>query len=159
MKKFILFDHDDVLVETEHWFYMAYQRALEEIGIDLSLEVYLDNMSQGIPSWNLAIAAGIDSNAIDASRVNRNKYYQDYLVSEDIQIDGVIETLTESAKSYRMAIITTSKRTDFELIHRNRSIINHMEFVLTREDYDPIQTTPEPYLSGLKKSGLSLQKR
>jgi len=153
MKKYILFDNDGVLVETEHWYYMANKRALEEIGIDLSLDVYLDNMSQGISAWELAKAAGIDPRAIDVSRAHRNQYYQDYLISEDIEISGVVETLNELAPNYRMAIITTSKRDDFELIHRNRSIVDYMDFVLTREDYGQSKPHPEPYLSGLNRFG------
>lgn len=151
MKKFILFDHDGVLVDTEHWFYTAYKRALSEIGIDLTLETYLSNMSQGIQSWELAKAAGIDADIIEASRVKRNKYYQDYLMSEDIEIVGVVETLAELAPHYRMAIITTSKRTDFELIHRDRNIVDFMDFVLTREDYGRSKPHPEPYLTGLNR--------
>jgi len=153
MKKYILFDNDGVLVETEYWYYMANRRALGEIGIDLSLDVYLDNMSQGISSWELAKAAEIDQGAIDASRAHRGKYYQDYLISEDIEIGGVVETLTDLAPHYRMAIITTSRREDFELIHRNRSIVDYMDFVLTVEDYGQSKPHPEPYLSGLSRFG------
>jgi len=153
MKKYILFDNDGVLVETEYWYYMANRRALGEIGIDLSLDVYLDNMSQGISSWELAKAAEIGQGAIDASRAHRGKYYQDYLISEDIEIGGVVETLTDLAPHYRMAIITTSRREDFELIHRNRSIVDYMDFVLTVEDYGQSKPHPEPYLSGLSRFG------
>jgi hypothetical protein len=34
-----------------------------------------------------------------------------------------------------MAIVTTSKRAHFELIHAGRGIVRHMDFMLTREDY------------------------
>jgi len=153
IKKLILFDHDDVLVDTEHWFYMAYKRALAEMGINLCLDTYFKNMSQAIPSWNLAAVAGIDPRVIDVGRVNRNKYYQHYLVSEDIDIDGVTETLPELAQNYKLAIITTSKRADFELVHSNRKIVDHMDFILTREDYNHSKPHPEPYLTGLKQFG------
>ena len=33
MKKYILFDHDGVLVDTEFWFYKAGARALADIGL------------------------------------------------------------------------------------------------------------------------------
>ena len=33
MKKFVLFDHDGVLVDTERWYFEAGQRALAEIGV------------------------------------------------------------------------------------------------------------------------------
>jgi beta-phosphoglucomutase-like phosphatase (HAD superfamily) len=54
---------------------------------------------------------------------------------------------------YKMAIVTTSKRTDFDLIHRSRSIVKYMEFVLTVEDYEKEKPSPEPYLSALRRFG------
>ncbi|WP_413699412.1 HAD family hydrolase [Psychromonas sp. KJ10-10] len=87
------------------------------------------------------------------ARVKRDKYYQEYLASEDIRIEGVVETLSELAPHYKMAIITTSKQVDFDLIHRNKSIVKFMDFVLTREDYDRSKPDPEPYLTGLKRLG------
>ena len=155
MKKYILFDHDGVLVETEHWYYMANMRALASLGIDLARDVYLANMADGISSWELARAAGSPDSEIKRSRELRNRYYQEYLVREDIEIDGVLSTLTELSRTYLMGIVTTSKRADFLLIHDRRSILDSMEFYLTREDYDQAKPHPEPYLAGLKRFGAS----
>ena len=33
VKKYILFDHDGVLVDTEFWYYKAGERALADIGL------------------------------------------------------------------------------------------------------------------------------
>lgn len=52
-----------------------------------------------------------------------------------------------------MAIVTTAKRADFDLIHRSRQITGFMDFVLVREDYDRPKPHPEPYLAGLKRFG------
>lgn len=52
-----------------------------------------------------------------------------------------------------MAIVTTAKRADFQLIHEKRNIIQFMEFVLVREDYERVKPHPEPYLTGLKRFG------
>ena len=74
-------------------------------------------------------------------------------MTEDIEIEGVLETLDALAGEYRMGIITTSKPLDFALIHERRSILNHMEFYLTREDYEQAKPHPEPYLRGLHRFG------
>ena len=52
-----------------------------------------------------------------------------------------------------MAIVTTAKRADFELIHEKRHIRQFMDFVLVREDYERAKPHPEPYLTGLKRFG------
>ena len=150
MKKYILFDHDGVLVETEQWYYLANKRALASLGIALPLDEYLANMANGVSAWGTAVS-GISESRIRRARDLRNRCYQEYLMTEDIEIEGVLETLDVLAGEYRMGIITTSKPPDFALIHERRSILDYMEFYLTREDYEQAKPHPEPYLKGLER--------
>ncbi len=151
MKRFILWDNDGVLVDTEHWYFTATQRALAEINFKLEKKTYLQRMVQGASSWDLAIEQGVDEALALAQRIQRDIYYQEYLARENIQIPGVETVLATLAKTYQMAIITTSRRTDFNLIHQRRNITHYMDFVLAREDYTQSKPDPEPYLTGLKR--------
>src|SRR5580693_1577196 len=153
VKKYILFDHDGVLVDTEFWYYKAGERALADIGLTLDKDQYLRDMNQGLGTWAQARAVGIDEQIISRQREVRNDYYQEYLRTEAIEIEGVVEALAELAKYVRMAIVTTAKRVDFEVIHENRQITQFMDFVLVREDYKLAKPHPEPYLTGLKRFG------
>jgi HAD superfamily hydrolase (TIGR01509 family) len=153
VKKYILFDHDGVLVDTEYWYYKAGERALADIGLTLDKDQYLRDMSQGLGTWTRARAAGIDEKAISTQREVRNGYYQEYLRTEAIEIEGVVETLAELSKYVRMAIVTTAKRADFQIIHEKRQIRQFMDFVIVREDYKRTKPHPEPYLTGLKRFG------
>jgi len=153
VKEYILFDHDGVLVDTEPWYYRAGQRALADMGVTLDKEQYLRDMSQGLGTWTQARAAGIDEATISRQREVRDAYYQEYLRTEAIEIDGVVDTLGELSKYVRMAIVTTAKRVDFELIHEKRQIRQFMDFVLVREDYELAKPHPEPYLTGVKRFG------
>ena len=153
MKKYILFDHDGVLVDTEFWYYKAAERALADIGFALDKQQYLRDMAQGLGSWGQAKAAGIDEQALGARRAARDAYYQEYLRTEAIEIEGVVEALAELSRYARMAIVTTAKRADFELIHEKRQIRQFMDFVLLREDYEFAKPHPEPYLTGLRRFG------
>ena len=153
MKKYILFDHDGVLVDTEFWYHKAGERALADIGVTLDKDRYLRDMGQGLGAWDQARAAGIDERTISRQRGVRNHYYQEYLRTEAIEIEGVVDTLAELSKHVRMAIVTTAKRVDFDIIHENRHIRQFMDFVLVREDYKLAKPHPEPYLTGLKRLG------
>ena len=135
MKKYVLFDHDGVLVDTELWYYRAGARALADIGFTMDEDQYLRDMNQGLATWAQARAAGVDEETIGRQREVRNGYYQEYLRTERIEIDGVVEALAELATYVRMAIVTTARRVDFDVIHEGRHIRRFMEFVLTREDY------------------------
>ena len=153
MKKYILLDHDGVLVDTEFWYYKAAERALADIGFTLDKQQYLRDMTQGLGSWVQAKAAGMDEPALRTRRAARDAYCQEYLRTEAIEIVGVVEALAELSRYARMAIVTTAKRVDFELIHENRQIRQFMDFVLVREDYELAKPHPEPYLTGLSRFG------
>jgi len=153
VKKYILFDHDGVLVDTEFWYFKAGERALADIGLTLDKDLYLRDMNQGLGTWAQARAAGVDERTIDRQREVRNDYYQEYLRTEAIEIEGVVEALAELSKYVRMAIVTTAKRVDFDIIHEERQIRQFMDFVLVREDYKLAKPHPEPYLTGLKRLG------
>ena len=157
MKKYILFDHDGVLVDTEPWYFKAGERALADIGVPLDHDQYVRDMSQALGTWAQARAAGVDEETINRQRAVRDVYYQEYLRTEAIEIDGVVDALGELSKYVRMAIVTTSKRADFEIIHERRQITQFMDFVLVRDDYEHSKPHPEPYLTGLRRFGATRQ--
>jgi len=151
--RYIFWDHDGVLVDTEEWYFQATRRALADVEVDLQRADYLEFRARGETAWDLARQAGVAEPVIAHHRAHRDAYYQKYLLREDIAILGVEEVLALLNDRYKMAIVTTSKRTDFDLIHRSRSIVKYMEFVLTVEDYEKEKPSPEPYLSALRRFG------
>ena len=72
-------------------------------------------------------------------------------------IDGVKETLKELSKDYKMGIVTTSRRVDFEIIHKNLGITDFMEFVLCEEDYN-YETSPRTIFKGFRTFGAKKKK-
>ncbi len=157
MKRYILWDNDGVLVDTEFWYFKATQRALAELGVTLEKDTYLQRMAQGKSSWDITAALGIDAKRIATTRQQRDLYYQEYLAQEDIDIPGVEPILEKLSKSHKMAVVTTSTRAHFELIHRNRQLMRFMDFVLTREDYVSSKPDPEPYLLAVKTFGANVE--
>ena len=150
-KRFILWDHDGVLVETEPWYFEATREAIAPLGVELELPDYLRDMADGRTAWERARALGVEEAAIEAHRDHRNILYQRYLQTEDIGIPGVEDALRQLAPRYRMAIVTTSRKPDFELIHRERNIVAHMDFVLANGDYARSKPAPDPYLAALAR--------
>jgi HAD superfamily hydrolase (TIGR01509 family) len=155
MKKYILFDNDGVLVETENWYYEANKKALKELGLTLHMETYQEIMARGGTAWEVAINDGIKTEIIDKKRIQRDIYYQEFLNTKNLEIPNVKKVLKNLSKKYKMAIVTTSRRIDFELIHKNRGITNYMEFVLCVEDYKRAKPYPDPYLKGLNEFNTS----
>ncbi len=154
MKKYILFDNDGVLIETEMWYFEASKRALKEFfDLELTFERYMDIMAKGQRAWVIAEEIGINEDEIVIAREKRDEYYQEYIKTKDITIDGVKKTLEKLSKDYKMGIVTTSRRVDFELAHKERGIVDFMEFVLCVEDYPRSKPHPDPYLKGMELFG------
>ncbi len=153
MKKYILFDNDGVLVETEKWYYTANVEILKTMGLDISDERYREIMINGESAFLVAEEAGFDAITVDQQRDKRNELYQHYIRTEDIEIDGVRAILSALAKKYRMGIVTSSRRADFDLIHASRGLTEHMEFVLCSGEYARAKPHPDPYLKGLQLLG------
>ncbi|MGB7402984.1 MAG: HAD family hydrolase [Arcobacter sp.] len=150
MKKYILFDNDGVLVETEPLYFEASKRALKEFfNINIQFNDYMKIMTEGNGVWVAAPQASQEE--IIIARNQRDIYYQEYLKKEDITIENVHDVLNELSKKYKMGIVTTSRRVDFEIIHKNRGITDFMDFVLCVEDYPKSKPHPDPYLKGLEK--------
>ncbi|WP_375723409.1 HAD family hydrolase [Arcobacter sp. KX21116] len=150
MKKYILFDNDGVLVETEPLYFEASKRALKEFfNVNIQFDDYMKIMTEGNGVWVAAPQASQEE--IIIARNQRDIYYQEYLKKEDITIENVHDVLNELSKKYKMGIVTTSRRVDFEIIHKNRGITDFMDFVLCVEDYPKSKPHPDPYLKGLEK--------
>ena len=60
----LLFDHDGVLVNTEHLYLQAIQEQLATLEIVLSEAVYLEGMAYGADAWALAREPGCDVGGI-----------------------------------------------------------------------------------------------
>jgi HAD superfamily hydrolase (TIGR01509 family) len=154
-KKFILWDHDGVLVDTERWYFAALRAAMQPLGVDFDQATYLEFMADGRMYWELALARGATLADVERQRGVRNRLYQEYLQRETIEIPGVGETLEQLSVQHRMAVVTTSRREDFDLIHRSRDLLRRMEFVLTIEDYAEAKPHPAPYLAALERFSAS----
>jgi len=148
VKEFILFDNDGVLVETEIWYYEASKRALKEyFDVTLQFDEYMNIMTAGNGVWVAAVGASDEEKLI--ARNKRDLYYQKYLRTENLAIENIHDILSELQKKYKMGIVTTSRRVDFEIIHKDRGIVDFMKFVLCVEDYPRAKPYPDPYLKGM----------
>ncbi len=150
---FLLWDHDGVLVDTERWYYQATRDVLEEFAVGLDEERYLAAMARGKGSWDRLREAGASEDDVRRARDRRNDRYQEYLRTRDIDIPGVAEVLAAVKTNRRMAIVTTARRADFEVIHRDRDLLRYFEFVLTVEDYPRSKPRPDPYRAALERFG------
>jgi len=148
-KQFILFDNDGVLVHTEPLYYEANLKTFAEMGIQVDEKSYHEIMIAGATLFSIAESKGYNENEIRVWRDKRNEYYQELISSRDIVIPGALQVIEELSKRFQMGIVTTSRRADFEIIHKEGHFTQHMEFILCVEDYPRAKPYPDPYQAGL----------
>lgn len=151
--RYVLWDNDGVLVDTEEGYFRATQRALAECGIDLDRARYMSRRAQGLSSWDLPEVRDLPRGTVERQRAARDAYYQQFIRGAPREIPGVLGVLAELRRSYRMAIVTTSNRLNFELLHADGVLLRHMEFVLTREDFVDGKPAPDGYVAALERFG------
>ena len=155
MIKAIFWDNDGVLVDTEHLYFEASRDALRQVGIELSMAQF-SHISLGLGKSSLCLATqqGISDDTLATLRQYINQRYAELLQNGAAPMDGATATLAALHGKVAMAIVTSSRRDHFDLIHRHNGLLGFFDFILTREDYQHSKPNPEPYLKALKVSGL-----
>jgi len=151
--RFLLLDNDGVLVDSERLYYAANHAVLREQGVELGHADFADiSLRKGTGVFQLV--PGIDTDGERALRDDRNRRY-DALLAEagDLVLPGVRETLAELAASYRIAVVTSSRKDHFATIHRASGLLQHAEFVLANGDYPRTKPAPDPYLAAMERFG------
>ena len=147
----IFWDNDGVLVDTEGLYYEASREALARIGYDLTVERFAEiSLATGRSVFELATA---DEALMDALRDWRNQRYRELLTARQLLLPQVRETLESLAPHKQMAIVTSSRRDHFDLIHAATELLHLFDFILCREDYREAKPDPEPYLKAVQCSG------
>jgi HAD superfamily hydrolase (TIGR01509 family) len=155
MIKAILWDNDGILVDTEKFYYQATREILARYNVNLTKELYIENLLiQSRGAWHLIQDNNLSDSEIEKIRDERNLLYCELIKNADVLINGVAETLKNLHKNFRMAVVTSSRKEHFYLIHSKTNLIQYFDLVLTREDYKESKPNPEPYLLAVKKLGL-----
>jgi HAD superfamily hydrolase (TIGR01509 family) len=152
MWKALLWDHDGVLVDTEKFYFQANRELLAEVGVELSEADYRRYLLiAGTGAWHLASERGCSAAEIADLKHRRDERYRELLLVEEVTIAGVAELLAELYSQVRMAIVTSSRRADFDAIHSRTDLTRYFELILAREDYRLSKPNPEPYATALER--------
>lgn len=132
----------------------ASRSVLAEQGIDLSEAGYVDLfMRQNRGLLHYADEHAWSADELGRMRARRNERYADMLAREPLVLDGVEATLQALHGRVRMAIVTSSRRDHFELIHRRTGLLRYFDFVLTDGDYAASKPDPAPYAAAIARAG------
>ena len=143
----IIFDFDGVLVDSEPIRFKAGARALAEIGVSLTWELFLKHW------FGRTDRAGLrdilrDRFESDGDRVveRRNALYEAWL-DEVPTYPDTVQLLQRIPNGIRLAVATGSRRTEVERILARVGLSRRFHAVVTAEDYVSAKPAPDPFLA------------
>jgi HAD superfamily hydrolase (TIGR01509 family) len=157
MGKAILWDNDGVLVDTERLFFQANRDLFAAHGLELTKRAFFDwFLLDNCGGWHLFRARGHDDASIAAIRKDRNARFSALLLAEaSLARHGMEDVVEAMSLRTTMAVVTSSSREHFALAHRQTKFRGFFRFVVTEEDCTTSKPSPEPYLIGARRLGLS----
>ena len=155
--KYIFWDNDGVLVDTEGLYYEANKAALLSLGKELTEEDYCHcwfKKGKGMKLFLEQQKLFLGSEELQNIKQKRNAAYADLLKKESRLISGVDKALSQLHQRVRMGIVTNSRRDHFELIHSHTNILHYFNFVLANGDYARSKPAPDAYLKACETAGV-----
>jgi len=152
----VLWDNDGVLVDTEHIYFATTRDALALVDVTMSLDRYKDlSLRQGRSCFDLARERGVSETRIEALKAERDDAYRARLEAGVELMTGVLDTLSALHGSLPMALVTTTSREYFDVIHAPHDTHRFFEFILASGDYARSKPHPDPYLTAAERIGLA----
>lgn len=153
----LLWDNDGVLVDTEHLFYEINREIFAEHGIALTARHFFDwFLTENFGAWHLLHEKGYTQAQTDALRDSRNRRYGERLQREsNLGKAGIAGVLAQLSKRVPMGVVTSARMEHFSLIHDKLELRQYFDFVVTEDDTPESKPSPQPYLLGLKKLGIT----
>ncbi|PIZ74059.1 hypothetical protein CO045_03610 [Candidatus Peregrinibacteria bacterium CG_4_9_14_0_2_um_filter_41_14] len=152
--KYIFWDNDGTLVDTEPLYFDATTQALASVGVEFTREFYLTEvLEHGRSPFFAAEQKGMSKAEVVALREHRDRIYVSLLAQKPVIIlPGVKEILTKLHNRYPMAIVTSSTRSNLDLMMNSSGLGHYFDFFVTYDDIKKAKPDPEPYLLAAQKA-------
>jgi HAD superfamily hydrolase (TIGR01509 family) len=154
MLEAIFWDNDGVLVDTEKLFFDANRVIMQEQGVELDRETFVEwSLRRGVSVFDMI--EGASQAEREALRDRRNVIYVESLMGGVDVFDGVETTLETLHGQAPMGVVTSAYPDHFDLIHETTGLMRFFEFALRGGDYGRHKPHPDPYLTAAERLGVA----
>jgi len=147
--KALLFDLDGTLIDSEHFHFECWNEILQEFGVQLTYNDWLDNYA-GVPlptnTKRLVEKYNIKT-PLAALMERREKLTLERLKTNDVKLMPHVAEILElfKSKGLTMALVTSSPRQDVDAIVEKNGLGKYFKLIITRSDVKVSKPDPESY--------------
>lgn len=150
--KAVLFDMDGVLVDSEPLHFEAHKRALNNFGIDLALDDYMDfGVAKGDVNLHKKVSEKYNIK-IDIKKVSllKKKLYREIFNEKAKPRDGILELISRLYGKYNLAIASSGARDAVEFVLERFNLKDRFQVVVSGGDVVNVKPAPDIYLKALE---------
>ncbi len=153
MIKSIIFDMNGVLIDDEHIHELAFAKVLNGCGIHVNHEEYSECCAgrtdkEGFEKLARKFKIPIDA---DQAVIEKGRYYLSLFPENKKTYPGAIELVEGLSKKYILALTSSSRGCEIDLILKTFKIKDLFQTIISAEDVKKGKPDPEPYLLTAKK--------
>jgi HAD superfamily hydrolase (TIGR01509 family) len=148
----LLFDFDGVLADTEPVHHRSWNQTLKPLGIQIDWDYYRKNFV-GI-SDIVAVRDRLHLENGEALVATKREFFRKELAISKPFPPDTVRLLGELRVSYRLAVVSSSYRSEVEPPLVRGGIRQHFELLICGEDVRNFKPSPEPYLLAAERLGV-----
>ena len=156
----ILFDFDGVLVDSEPVHYACWTEILSGYGLHLDWEFYCRECI-GIADREMLARLRtqreppIPLEKLLAEYPRKKAMFRERMLASDPVASGIRELLSSLRDEYRLAVVTSSGRTEVEPILAAAGVHGHFAAAVYAGDVGNKKPAPDPYLEAARRLGVT----
>ncbi len=156
--QWLFFDLDGTIIDTEPVAAATGKELLAAMGIQLTQE---DARLVSGRTWHSALtllyARHTFPQPFDTTFHSIRDVYRARIESNLVVVPGSIEAIQELSKTYKMACVSGSRRSEITWALEHIDVMRHFSFILGCEDYTESKPNPESYLLALNRAQCTAQ--
>lgn len=155
----ILFDFDGVLVDSEPVHYACWAEILADHGLQLDWDTYCRECIGVADREMLGRLCAQREPSLQLERLiaeypRKKAMFRERMLSGNAVAAEVRELLTSLRDSYRLAVVTSSGRTEVEPILTAARILDCFHAAVYGRDVENLKPAPDPYLEAARRLGV-----
>lgn len=157
MERFILFDMDGVLINTETMCYQVWKDIFAELGVEINMDIYkcCIGTSDDVLMESVWRNCGVDFRGrTDLMALQEQRKLQQIAEHGVPPIPGTAETLaTLQARGYRMAVASASPAFHIRLCLEKVGLLPYFEVFFSGEEVERTKPAPDVFLAAAAALG------